>query len=136
MTEPTCSVHLACNEPHTGNFTGWAPMFEIDCDGDEVELVHPDVMADNDRGVTVAFEDKAVRIGGEFYRHQGRRSHVGNWCWDMVTMTLSDARLLVAQLLAAGFQAESGTVDGVFDSLVKRHERGIRLAEVAASEEP
>jgi hypothetical protein len=123
MAEPICSVHLACNEPHNGNFTGWAPMVEIDCDGDEVELVHPDVLADNDSGITVKFEDKAVRLGGEFYRHQGRRSHVGNWCWDMVTMTLSDGRRLVAQLLASGFRAESGTVGGVFDDLVNAVDR-------------
>lgn len=114
MADPVCRVDIACNGDG-GVFLGEAECFEFQHEGDVVRL-------DAANEIPVAFEQDAVRIGGELYRITGRVRFVGNWCWDEVGVTLEDARRLFVQLLAGSFSPFESDNGNPFADLIAAYD--------------
>ena len=95
-------VSLAVNDGDNGMPQGWVGAVDVGDIGEDLMLESP---VWNGGPTFSRVDDNRIRVGRFVYPIIGYGFHVGNWCWDAVTMELEQARRLVRNLLAWGFQA-------------------------------
>ena len=104
------SVMFLCNDDH-GMPTGRVEAVEI---SDEIRLVWP-----TERPPTLRVRERRFNVGRYHYAHFGHTTWVGNIFWDSVTMHVSEARMLIRNLLAAGWVVEEHAESGPFAHLIR-----------------
>lgn len=86
-------VSLCCNDPSNGEFSG--RLISVSVEDLKIEHTY-------DEGCAVGFADGRVRISRRMFRHQGRKSWYGNWCWEAVQMERAETWRLLEYLRASG----------------------------------
>lgn len=79
LLDETLRVHLCCNDPDNGCFTG--QLHSIDINGNLTltsNFLH--------WAPRLRYLDDKISIARKHFPVIDRRSHVGNWCWDGVSM--------------------------------------------------
>ena len=78
---------ICCNDPSTGQFLGFLTGFDIE----ELQVC----CGLDDQSPEFLFGDDLLVVGESKFRCFDRKRHVGNYCWDRITMPAeSVARLL------------------------------------------
>ena len=108
------SLHVCCNHPDNGMFTGFASAFEFGI-GRGSFYFGTDFSDDQDlmlTGPDTRFKwignDKFL-IGRYHFPCTGIKEWFGNWCWDACFVDIDTVRQLRAVLSNKGFTPESGS---------------------------
>lgn len=136
----TVGVMFACNDYRNGNRTAWVDAVEIP---DWIRVEGPRLHYGTEvvRASVGALGDTAPRR--RWYLHVGRSHYyaaryqtwVGNWCWDLATLSLADANRLFEMLRRRGWGIEEGA-SGLFDRWQSHEPLGLEarlLAELGAA---
>lgn len=92
---PVVTLHVACNDPDTGAFSGKADGVEIQFGGSmDDRLSFSFNYFDWSPRFRVDFK-KNLYLGGRRIRFTTTRAHVGNWCWDAFKISREDAAALI-----------------------------------------
>lgn len=109
MTDRSALLHLCCNDTESGQWAGRLFAVEV---RDELTLYGPD------GGIALRRTDATLTVRRRTYPYRSWSTWVGNWCWDVAGVRLSDARAILLSAIRAGFTVESHAVEGPFADLV------------------
>lgn len=111
----TIRVHLCCNDPDNGEFTGRLTGIEV---GGCSLTIWPleSIDGSGEDGVPLLTWDGGIVVGWRWFPISAYREHVGNWCWDAVEMDRRTALRLLRYVVELGADVESAPV-GVFETL-------------------
>jgi hypothetical protein len=110
--EPIVSVMVAVNDPDTGHpcdRLAWIEFGDMDA-----IYASPEFYESRQTVCRILWSPPRIRVGRRTFRVLGWRHHVGNWCWDRVTMHESEALRLCAHIQSLGYQSEGGTIGSPF----------------------
>lgn len=96
-------VMLCCNEPNSGNFSGYLTGFNVG----ELEMYC--TLADE--GCWMLFDGNYLRVNGAQFYIADHARWAGNWCWDMVSMPAESACRLLNWARKNNFDLEACPVD-------------------------
>jgi hypothetical protein len=97
VSAASVAIMLCVNDPDSGRPAGYLLQVDVaDCELESPYLDGGPVFRElSERG--------QIQVGRRRYPVTSYREHVGNWCWDLVTMSADHARRLVRHLIAWGF---------------------------------
>ncbi|MEM7196698.1 MAG: hypothetical protein AAF402_17365 [Pseudomonadota bacterium] len=87
-------VHLCCNDPDNGNFTGRIEAIEIGPNLSLYAATH---------APRLVYLDRKIRISGQTFEIVSHKEWYGNWCWDFVRMPGADVIRLMNFLNPKGW---------------------------------
>lgn len=115
MPVPLVSVHMACNDPDNGDFTGH--VCRISLENNALELTAKAWTITSYRRCPL-LRDVTARgrhvfyLSGKPWQYERRQSWVGNWCWEGFALTAPVATEFLVWLHGRGlFQCEGGWVE-------------------------
>jgi len=94
FADESIDVHLCCNDPDNGCFTGRIEMMQV---GPNLEL---EAWPHRPR---LRYLDRKVSIAGAHYRITHYKQWYGNWCWDLVKMPGSEVVRMLNRLSRRGW---------------------------------
>ncbi len=104
-------LHVACNDPNNGGFTGRCGQIEIDIGGETAAALDCAIWPPSRYPRFSAGKDY-VRIAGRKFSTMGAyKTWYGNWCWDAVPISAVFAADLLNFLRAHGWHNEGGFCD-------------------------
>lgn len=98
-------VHLACNDYQTGEFSSWVEQIEVgDRWGDAHIAIEGYCRIHRPYRASIAEggSRQRIRIGRYRYTIREYRRHVGNICWDQITMEAGEVPRLLNDLRVSG----------------------------------
>jgi hypothetical protein len=106
------SIHvmLCCNDWRDGNFEGRAECVEIE----GLKMQGGSIRVNHENGV---LQFGRLKVKASY------KTWVGNWCWDMATVSAVDARRMLNYLIRQKWHCEEGAC-GLFDKINAGQEIG------------
>lgn len=96
-------VMICCNDAGTGNFLGFLTGFDID----ELQIC----CGWGDDSPEFLFDGDHLVVGESKFRYFDRKRHVGNYCWDKITMPAESVTRLLTWARNNDFYWESAPSD-------------------------
>lgn len=106
MSAQSVAVMLAVNDPDNGMPSGRVCGVEVMSDDGvmpELELETGFWYERDNPTCDIDPAKRRLRVGRRVWAITGWHPHVGNWCWDQVTMRPKHVRELIAHCLKRGF---------------------------------
>lgn len=101
-------IYLSCNNPDNGNPQGYVESVQIN-----VGSIEPALVLEGNRLKCRAYPTIYVLSLGHFKKIELLNYHtwVGNWCWNMATVSAKEAVKVVNYLKRRGWHCEGGWAD-------------------------
>lgn len=90
-------LELCVNDEHTGAFLGLCDGLTVRVPGDADELLTLSALGQGEPWV-VRFEGPLLYVGSLRLRHHSHGTHVGNLCWNVVSLSVYELAGLLAAL--------------------------------------